>query len=180
MADGKKIAGGIAAIVAAAVAIALPETRQSEGTVLHAYRDDGGVWSICNGRTKGVHAGQTATLAQCEEWLREDLAEHTAAALAFTPTLAEQPSVLAAAGDFSYNAGDGWWRRSPMARYAARRQWLPACNAFTGYVVLYKAPRVIPGRHCRRNSKGVLYCELPGLVERRKRETRDCLKGLKP
>ena len=175
-----------ATVIAGAVSLALSGTAQQEGTVYRAYRDLGGVWTICRGHTSGVHAGMVANQSQCDAWLREDLGAATAAALKISPELAEQPSALAAAGDFIMNAGEGWYRRrnqkgvpSPMRVAFAKRDWRAGCEAFRGYVVLYKASRPVAGGQCRKNAKGVLYCQAKGLVNRREYERRLCLGGLK-
>lgn len=44
-----------------------------EGFRLEAYRDTGGVWTICYGHTAGVRAGDVATRSQCMAWLWQDL-----------------------------------------------------------------------------------------------------------
>lgn len=44
-----------------------------EGLSLTAYRDTGGVWTICYGHTAGVKPGDVATRSQCMAWLWEDL-----------------------------------------------------------------------------------------------------------
>ena len=47
-----------------------------EGTRYHAYRDFAmGVWTICEGHTRGVKEGDTATPAQCAAYKRQDLLE---------------------------------------------------------------------------------------------------------
>jgi len=188
MANPKTIIAAVmsaATIVAGAVSLTLSGTAQQEGTVYRAYRDIGGKWTICNGHTKGVRAGMMATKAQCDAWLRADLRAATATALEISPELAEKPSALAAAGDFILNAGDGWYRRrnkagtpSPMRAAFARRDWRGGCEAFRGYIVLYRAPRVVPGGQCRRNAAGALYCQANGLINRREYERRLCLTGL--
>lgn len=172
-----KVAGGIAAAVSAAVLIAMPLTQASEGTKLSAYQDPARIWTICTGRTTNVKAGDRATREQCAAWLNTELAEHMTAAAKSTPILAERPQVLAAAGDFHYNAGPGWWLKSPMRAHFAAGRWKEGCNAFAGYIVLARAPKPVPGATCRINSKGVRYCELPGLVKRRLREKAMCLTG---
>lgn len=45
-----------------------------EGLKLDAYLDEAGVPTICYGHTKGVKIGDRATKAQCEIWLRDDMA----------------------------------------------------------------------------------------------------------
>lgn len=43
------------------------------GNVHRAYYDRiGHVWTICDGHTKGVHAGDTATDSECQAFLAED------------------------------------------------------------------------------------------------------------
>lgn len=172
------LSAAITATIAAAVAVQTPRTAAHEGTRLAAYRDPALIWTICNGRTAGVTAGDRATPAQCAAWLRTDLAEHMAAAVATTPPLPEKPSALAQAGDFHFNAGARWWDRSPMRAHFLARRWRQGCEAFRGYVVLYRAPRAVAGGNCRRNTKGVLYCEAAGLVKRRAEERALCLAGL--
>ena len=45
-----------------------------EGCRLTAYRDSVGVWTIGYGHTKGVHSGQTISMGQATEYLRQDCA----------------------------------------------------------------------------------------------------------
>lgn len=175
---GTLTASAIAALVAAAVAVQAPRTRRHEGEVLHAYRDPARVATICSGRTIGVRPGDTATPAQCAAWLREDLAVYTAVALRAVPTLAEQPAALRQAGDFAFNAGDARFARSPMAAAFRARRWRRGCEAFRGYVTLYRAPAGAAGHHCRIGGGGIRYCEAAGLVARREDERAQCLAGL--
>ncbi|MDA1840305.1 hypothetical protein PDJ96_26875, partial [Bacillus cereus group sp. BY17LC] len=114
------VGAGIGALIAAAVTLALPGTRTAEGSVYHAYPDSSSVWTICNGHTRGVRPGMTATKAQCDAWLKADLTEATSEAVAITPELLSGPvSLRGQAGDFILNGGAGHWRGSPMAREAA-------------------------------------------------------------
>ena len=46
-----------------------------ESLRLTAYQDDGGVWTIGWGHTKGVKQGDTCTLAEAEDFLQEDIAD---------------------------------------------------------------------------------------------------------
>jgi lysozyme len=52
----------------------LAVTQRSEGCKLIAYQDQGGVWTIGYGHTRGVYAGMTCTQEQAVAWLLEDLA----------------------------------------------------------------------------------------------------------
>ena len=48
--------------------------KRFEGCRLTAYRDSVGVWTIGYGHTKGVHNGQTISMGQATEYLRQDCA----------------------------------------------------------------------------------------------------------
>lgn len=70
----------ITAAMAAGVfgASQLPTLEKHEGKKLQAYPDVAYGWNmptICVGHTKNVKRGDVATEAQCQEWLREDIAE---------------------------------------------------------------------------------------------------------
>lgn len=65
-------------VVAVAISMAVGLVAQFEGTRFAAYPDPatrGAPWTICEGHTRGVKQGDTATRAQCDEYLRQDLAE---------------------------------------------------------------------------------------------------------
>ena len=115
----RKAIGGVAAasVIAAIVAFIGPW----EGRRYVAYQDIVGVWTICDGHTKGVKQGDTATDAQCDEMAAQDVAEHNAGIrqcitrpmpqnveIAFT-SLAFNVGVRAFCGSTAlrkYNAGD--------------------------------------------------------------------------
>ena len=67
------IAGATAAAISSAMIV------DWEGTVYVAHWDRyAKIWDICNGHTKGVKPGDTATQAQCDQYLIEDKAQATA------------------------------------------------------------------------------------------------------
>lgn len=75
--SGKRAAiGGVASasVIAAIVAFIGPW----EGRRYVAYQDIVGVWTICEGHTKGVKPGDTADDAKCDQLAAEDVAEHNA------------------------------------------------------------------------------------------------------
>ena len=49
--------------------------RRHEGLRLHAYRCEGGVWTVGYGHTADVNAGTTVTEDEAMRLLREDVAE---------------------------------------------------------------------------------------------------------
>lgn len=66
------------ALIAAALFAAAGLVSRFEGTRYTAYPDPatkGAPWTICEGHTRGVKQGDTATRAQCDEYLHQDLAE---------------------------------------------------------------------------------------------------------
>lgn len=67
----RKAIGGVAGatLIAAIVAFVQPW----EGRRYVAYQDIVGVWTICDGRTKDVHPGDTATPEQCDAWTAEEI-----------------------------------------------------------------------------------------------------------
>jgi lysozyme len=46
-----------------------------EGVKLKAYQDEGGVWTIGTGHTRGVKEGDTCTWMEADTFLADDLAE---------------------------------------------------------------------------------------------------------
>lgn len=62
-----KALAGLGAILVLAAGVAA----QHEGLRLHAYRDVGGVPTICYGDTHGVAMGQVATVAECKQRLAQ-------------------------------------------------------------------------------------------------------------
>ena len=68
-----------------------------------AYRDQGGVWTIGYGTTKGVRKGQTCTREQAEAWLRRDVAvaERIVSRLGVTLSQNQFDALVS----FAYNTG---------------------------------------------------------------------------
>jgi lysozyme len=104
-----KLTGGILAGALALVCI-------NEGIKYTAYQDSGGVWTICNGITKGVSQGDTATPAECEGRLMQALLTH-AKPIERIPHKLPDHTVVAWA-DFCFNVG------------------VHACQTSTGYKLL--------------------------------------------
>ena len=51
----------------------IADIRRDEECVLYAYQDQGGVWTIGYGHTRGVNPLDTCTKEQADGWLSEDL-----------------------------------------------------------------------------------------------------------
>lgn len=130
---------------------------------LRAYADIVGVWTICDGLTRGVRRGQAETREGCFARLEAELVVVAEQVLRCVPELgrAGRDHPRWAFIGLAYNIG---WP-SACASTAARRfragLWLSACDAFLPW---HKA-----GRPLR---------PIPGLLRRRHREREICVTGL--
>ncbi len=149
-------AGAVALLIMAVVGFLTPLTSAREGTRHVAYQDFAKkVWTICQGHTgPEVHAGMVATDAQCSAFLREDLTAKARAVLACTPILAEHPGPLKAATDFAFNAGQGAYCGSTMARDFANDNIPAGCDAFLAWskATVNGQLVVVPGLLARRQA----------------------------
>lgn len=85
MATWQRVGGAVLALTVALSPAGYRALKSHEGlgqpgaTVQKAYADPYYGWriaTICYGHTTGVKQGDTATLAQCDQFLREDVARH--------------------------------------------------------------------------------------------------------
>jgi lysozyme len=90
-------------------------TEQFEGCKLVAYQDQGGIWTIGYGHTKGVYDGMTCTTEQAEKWLRLDVeeAEEDVSRLVKVPLTQPQFDALV---DFVFNLGGTKFASSTLLR----------------------------------------------------------------
>lgn len=126
---------------------------------LRAYADIVGVWTICDGDTKGVRRGMVETEAGCTARLERQLVAHAAPVLKCVPGLKGRDNQLVASVSLAYNIGTGGFCRSTAARRFNAGNWRGGCDAF---LMWDKAG----GKPVR------------GLTLRRQRERALCLKGL--
>jgi lysozyme len=152
--DPKKIA----AALAIATAIAGPVVMQWEGKRNDPYQDVVGVWTVCFGETK--QPMRRYSDAQCKAMLTTRLRDDYAAPiLKCVPGLAARPHVFAASTSLAYNIGVSAFCRSTVAKRFNAGQWRAGCDGFGAWV----------------KAGGKVW---PGLVNRRKDETRLCMKGV--
>lgn len=168
----------VGAVAAAALAVMIPHDESGRGVeasvtedgelqvrhvsgpqYLRAYADIVGVWTICDGDTKGVRPGMVETEAGCTARLERQLVAHAKPVLACVPALRERPNQLVASVSLAYNIGTAGFCRSTAARRFNAGNWRGGCDAF---LMWDKAG----GRKVR------------GLTLRRQRERALCLKGL--
>lgn len=147
-------------VVAAALTIILPVTAHFEGRRQQAYADPGRGWdlpTICYGHTKGVTRGMTATLEQCETWLREDM--YTAMADVQRLVRVDlSVHELAAYSDFVFNVGAAKFASSTMLRQLNDDNRAGACAELSRWV--YANGEKLPGLVNRRAVVRAL-CEHP-------------------
>lgn len=127
----------------------------NEGLKLVAYRDSGGVPTICNGATVGVQMGQRATQAECAARLVSDLKTHEAGLRACLPRPDALPQkVYLAVLDFTYNVGVKAACGSTLFAKLRVSDWRGACNELPKWV--YDNGRIVPGLVNRRAGERAL------------------------
>lgn len=131
-----------------------------EGIKLYAYKDVIGVWTACQGLTKGIKPGMKFTREQCDVLFIEALTEHEAGMRKCLKAPDALPvKTYVAFVSITYNIGVGGFCRSSMARKANAGDLVGACNALTLY-----------------NKAGGQV--IRGLVNRRAAEKKLCLEGV--
>lgn len=147
------IAGSIALM-----ALATSTISGFEGRELRAYQDIVKVWTICEGETKGVHAGDVATNAECDTMTANNIVYYEAGLdrclIAAVPGRAKVALV-----SWTLNVGIGAACGSTLVRKANAGDLVGACNE------LPKWDRA-GGR------------KVGGLTRRRLAEQKMCLEGL--
>ena len=143
--------GGVAgaAPIAAIVACIGPW----EGRRYTAYQDIVGVWTICEGHTKGVKAGDVATDAQCDEMAAQDVAEHNAGIRACITRPMPQ-NVEIAFTSLAFNAGVGAFCGSTALRRYNAGDDTGACDALNMWV--RAGGKVVKGLVNRRAAESAL------------------------
>lgn len=105
----------LAAAGASALVIASALAAHFEGQRLRAYRDIGGVPTICDGDTHNVHMGQVATPQECADRLLEQMKVADAVVTRCYPNI-PSPHIRAALDDLAYNEGAGRQDSRPGAK----------------------------------------------------------------
>ena len=102
-----------------------------EGTKYVAYQDPVGIWTICNGATKGVKQGDTATPKECQDRLIVELLEHAKPLERIPHKLPDH--VIVAWADFSYNLGTGALQNSTGYKLLQQGRWRESCKNILDY-----------------------------------------------
>lgn len=156
---------GIVGTVAATILLTV--VPQFEGTEYKAYKDIAGIWTVCQGDTKDVHAGLIETPEGCRKRLEIQLSAHAKGMMLCTPALNQQglDYVKAAGTSLTYNIGVGAYCHSTVDKRWDVGRWVEGCNNF----ISWNKARV----------KGVLR-PVDGLTSRRKQEIQICGTNLIP
>lgn len=175
---------GATGSIAAALVIAVPFICHLEGRRLHAYSDVAGVITICDGET-GYKLGDTMTDLQCDELTKEETKRRMEI---IAPMLREDtsPETLTAYTSFAYNVGISRFERSNVLALEQAGDIPASCQAMMDYscvtvgvgkgVKLLSPKKYGPQRHCANAAANKK--ELPGLVNRRRADRDECLKGI--
>lgn len=128
----------VAALAGASTAIALSIgalIKPWEGRELVAYKDIVGVWTICDGETKGVKPGMRKTPAECDAMLKVRVEQDFYKPLTkCIPGFEAKPiGWQASMISLSYNVGIYAACGSTAARLAKRGDLIGSCNAATRF-----------------------------------------------
>lgn len=130
--------------------------KRFEGCKLTAYQDIVGVWTIGFGFTKGVKAGDTMTMQECEHRLSDELRAYEAAVLSATNNEVTQ-NQFDALVSLAWNIGIEGMRRSTVIKQHNLGNYETAAHAFGMW---NKAGgMVVQGLINRRNAEAALYLE---------------------
>lgn len=133
-----------------------------EGEKFKAYRDGGGVWTICRGHTLDVHKGDVATKAQCAAFYKEDISDAQQLFDLFVKR--ETPNnPKAAAISFIFNTGPQNFASSTLRKKLQAGDVVGACNEFPRW-------HNVAGKDCR-----IQVNDCYGIVIRREMEKELCL-----
>ena len=107
--------------------------KRFEGVRLHAYKCPAGVPTIGYGHTVGVRMGQSITLAQAEQLLRDDLPIYEVGVLSFVKQPLTQGQFDALVS-FAFNLGVGALGKSTLMRRLNAGDYAGAAGEFGKWV----------------------------------------------
>lgn len=161
--------------IAGAVGVATAFIAPWEGKRNDPYLDIVGIPTVCYGETR-VEMRRYSD-AECTAMLEKAVEGFVKEVLACTPTLVNHPYTLAAATSLAYNIGSGAYCRSTAAKRFNDGDLRGGCSAFAPYNGSVYA-KVQPNLNCRQLKDGKWFCEIQGLINRRKDEMELCMVGL--
>lgn len=155
-------AGAGASLVAIAAAVIAPNISQYEGNAPVAYRDIGGILTVCKGHTgSDIVVNKVYTPAECTAIQQADIDKVEGGVLKVSPQLKFHTMQLAATISFSYNIGVVAYSKSSVASDFNRGNFVAGCTDMLKYVYVQGKP-------------------VTGLYNRRKQEYTICMSTLTP
>lgn len=135
--------------------------QQEEGLRTKAYRDAGGVPTICYGSTRGVEMTDEHTAEECEQMLNKELEQYVRYVdLTAHRKLPDEMRISLAS--HVYNVGKGSYSSSTLLRYVRVGKLIEACDELPKWVYVKKGGKKVKSK---------------GLMERRAAERELCLIG---
>tara|TARA_Y100000114_G_C11764120_1_gene332370 strand:- start:48222 stop:48743 length:522 start_codon:yes stop_codon:yes gene_type:complete len=157
----------IAAGLSSTIALSGGIVSYFEGKSNTAYLDPVNIWTICYGETRGVSEGDFKTDEECLQSLSEELQVHHQQMVRYIKipiTEKEEAAYLS----FTYNVGDGAFRRSTLLRKLNEGDRVGACNELLRW---NKAGgKVLRGLTLRRETERTLCLEGVAEYEKARKE----------
>ena len=132
---GQKVTGGVTGMLLLAAISVGPVTHYFEPAPLKAsisvayYDQYGKVWTICDGHTKGVKQGETATPDQCASFSLDDRLDAAQTVNRCLPTLTGDR--LGALTDAVFNLGPAVACGSKLQHFEQQREYYAMCMQLT-------------------------------------------------
>lgn len=146
---GVKFKLGVSSVVAAAVAIAVPNIKNHEGYAARVYVDPVGIKTYCYGETANPEVGRVYSKEYCEYLLSGRAGQFIQGVRDSVPaSVYMTPSELAAWGSFSYNVGLAAFKSSTAHKLLVQGKHTQACKELPKWV--YAKRRKLPGLVTRR------------------------------
>ena len=143
-------------------AAALTFVQTEEGLRTKAYRDQGGLPTICYGHTRGVTMGDEHTPEECAHMLEYELGQYVKY-VDLTTHRKLPDEIRVSLASFVYNVGKTNYSNSTLLRHVRAGRLVEACDEFPKWVYVGKSGRKVKSQ---------------GLVERRAAERELCLIGV--
>jgi lysozyme len=127
-------AGGGAALMAIVLSVIQPSIEKVEAVKLRAYRDIGGVLTVCAGHTgPDVVVNKVYTPAECDKLTKRDIEIASSGILKHSPHLIWHPIQLAAVISFTYNVGLSNYAKSSVKSSFNAGNFQAGCSAMLKY-----------------------------------------------
>lgn len=149
-----RITAAVAATALVLSPLGIDLIKKWEGTKQTAYLDSVGVPTICTGSTRNVYLGQTATLGECEQRLKEDAtyAGKAIQRLVKVKLTQEQYDALVS---LTFNIGEGNFAKSTLLTRLNAGQCHAAGLQFKRWV--YAGGKKLRGLEKRREAESALF-----------------------